>query len=135
MAKRKKSNQRIIVGRIKGGELVDLKSNARDLVIVCLGGKSGVVKLLNKVIDQALKGSFKHQELLLNYILGKPVERLKLDASLDKENHVPIIPVMQIVASAPRLNKLAQDSEVIDEAMSEERIKQMEDLLNNHSEA
>ena len=128
--RKSKPKKKIIIGKVRNGELVDIKENGRNFVLLSIGGRNGVVMILEKVLSQALRGSFKHQELLLNYILGKPVERLKLDALVDRENQPVSNTVFQIIADNVRLDKLAKDVEAA-EGVDEERIKAMENLLNN----
>lgn len=76
---------------------------------------------------QALKGSYKHQELLLNYILGKPVEKVKLEQY--GQVSAPSPTVVKVIADHLRLERLNADAATAP-VISDDRIKDMEDELN-----
>lgn len=46
--------------------------------------------VLAKVYEGAKKGSFKHQELLLAYRLGKPTDKIDLSGSIDGEWNITL---------------------------------------------
>lgn len=102
-------------------------TNARAFVLQVIGGEDGIDRIVHKVFTQALKGSFKHQELLLNYILGKPVEKLKLEQY--GQGNLPSRSVVKVIADHLRLERLNADAAAAPE-ISEDRIKEMEDVLN-----
>ena len=104
-------------------------TNARAFVMQVIGGEDGIDRIVHKVFLQALKGSYKHQELLLNYILGKPLETVKL-----QQYGTPVTPspaVVKIIADHLRLERLNKDAEAAP-VITEDRIKEMEDTLNKH---
>lgn len=101
-------------------------TNARAFVLATIGGEDGLDRIIHKVFLQALKGSFKHQELLLNYILGKPVEKVKLEQHGAPASSPAVV---KIIADHLRLDRLQAD---VDAApiVSADRIKEMENILN-----
>jgi len=110
----------------KGRPPLAIELKARDFILQCIGGEEGVKTLVDKIFTQATKGSFKHQELLLNYILGKPTERIKLENA----NGGPLptySPVVKIIADHLRLEKLNKDAE---EVVDKDRIEEAERILN-----
>jgi len=118
---------RFKVGNKGGGRKpLAVELNAREFILSVINGTDGVQDLINKIYSQALKGSFKHQELLLNYILGKPTERIKLENA----NGGPLptySPVVKIIADHLRLEKLNKDAE---EVVDKDRIEEAERILN-----
>jgi hypothetical protein len=114
-------------GRPKGRKPLVLELNAREFILGCINGGVGVDVIVRKVYYQAAKGSFKHQELLLNYILGKPTERIKLE-NADGKPLPTYSPVVKIIADHLRLEKLTKDAE---EVVDKDRIEEAEAILNN----
>lgn len=108
------------------GKTFDLKLGARDFILKCIGGDEGVKKIIEAAYSRAIKGSVKHQEILLNYILGRPTEKIKIDATNVSQSSPAVV---KIIADTIRLNKLAADVEA-SPVISEDRIKEMEDILN-----
>lgn len=106
-----------------------VKLMGRELILEAIGGMDVFVLIVSKVAAQAKRGSFKHQELLMNYILGRPTEKIKLDASGTLGGaHSPT--VVKIIADHLRLERLNNDANAAP-VISEDRIKDMEDTLNN----
>lgn len=64
------------------------KSKADELGLPALVeevlGDDGKKELLQKIADQAKAGSFAHQQLLMNYIFGKPKEKLDVTSGGEK---------------------------------------------------
>lgn len=112
---------------IEGKRPEIIRFGSREYIMGIIG-LDGLEKVVMKVYNQAIKGSFKHQELLMNYLMGKPVEKLKLDAYVDKGMTRPVSTVYQIIAEPTRLGKLHADAEIV---VDHGQIKEMEDLLNN----
>lgn len=104
------------------------KLKARDFILDSIGGPDALFVLVTKIYNQAKRGSFKHQELLMNYLLGKPVDRIKLENA--PSGSVVSRPVLQILADNIRLDRLDKDVKAAS-VMSDDRIKEMEDILNN----
>lgn len=56
------------------------KSKAEELGLPMLVeqviGDAGKIELIEKIFEKAKTGSFLHQQLLMNYIFGKPKEKL-----------------------------------------------------------
>lgn len=102
---------------------VELK--AREFILKVMNGEPGLETLVKKIFTQALKGSFKHQELLLNYILGRPVEKIKIDNAYGS---TPVVsaPVVKIIADTLRLQRLEKDAE---EVVEPDRIEEAEAIL------
>jgi hypothetical protein len=48
------------------------------LIEDCIGEK-GKRAMIEKIHSQAKKGSFAHQQLLMHYMFGKPVDHVKVD--------------------------------------------------------
>jgi hypothetical protein len=103
------------------------KLKAREFILESIGGPDALFVLVTKIYQQAKKGSYKHQELLMNYLLGKPVDRIQLE-NAQGGAILPSAPVVKIIADTIRLNKL--DTDVKAAAFDGERIKEMEDILN-----
>lgn len=113
----------------KGGgrKPLAIELNAREFILGCISGAEGMKAIVEKVYAQALKGSFKHQELLLNYVVGKPTERIKLENA----NGGPLpnySPVVKIIADHLRLEKLNKDAE---EVVDKDRVEEAERILND----
>ena len=106
-----------------------IQVNAREFIIKCCNGEAGVKKLIEKIYAQALKGQFRAQELLLNYILGRPTERIKIE-NADKEG-ISYSPVVRIIADHLRLEKLERDAAAAPSVVEEQRVEEMEKVLNN----
>lgn len=114
--------------------VIELK--AREFILSVINGEQGVEKLVKKIYDQAVKGSYKQQELLLNYILGKPVEKLKIERAYGSQ---PVVsePVIKIIADTLRLQRLERDSEapleegVVEESRIAEAERVLEDAVSN----
>jgi hypothetical protein len=120
----------------RGRKPLAIELKAREFILACINGQKGVDALVMKIYSQALKGSFKQQELLLNYILGKPVERLKIDGAYGA---APVMsaPVVKIIADTLRLARLEKDAEEpvpVDENRIAEAEKVLEEAikLNGH---
>lgn len=113
----------------KGAPPVAIKLKAREFILECIGGEKGVQLIIAKVFQKAKAGSIKHQELLLNYILGRPVENIKIDAAYG-QSMLSSPSVVKIIADNIRLDKLATDADAARSNMTPERIKEMEDILN-----
>lgn len=47
-------------------------------------GEDGKKTLLEKIFSKAKEGSFLHQQLLMNYIFGKPTDKLDVTSKGDK---------------------------------------------------
>jgi len=110
-----------------GNKPIAITMKAREFILACINGEDGVNRIVHKIYMQALKGSYKHQELLLNYILGRPVESVKLDVS--GSGVAPSHTVVKIIADHMRLERLRSDAEAAP-VISQDRIKDMEDILN-----
>lgn len=106
--------------------VIELK--AREFILKIIDGDRGLERLVKKIFDQALKGAYKQQELLLNYILGRPVEKIKIDAAYGA-NTVVAAPVLQIIADTLRLKRLEADAAEVPEAVEENRIEEVERVL------
>ena len=105
-----------------------LKMGAREFVLRCIGGDEGVKAIVAKAFQKAKAGSYRHQELLLNYILGKPVDKVKLDVN----GNLPVTsaPVVKIIADHLRLEKLEKDLVAAPPIVSASAIEEMENILN-----
>lgn len=116
-------------GNVGGRRPKAIELKARDFILKVIGGDDGVKKLIAKIFQQATRGSFKHQELLLNYILGKPVDRVKIESNYGAE--AVQAPIIKIIADNLRLQKLEKDLKgAPPEPITQERIDEMERLLN-----
>lgn len=84
-----------------------IEMKAKEFILSCINGEEGVRKLILKIYKQAAAGSSRHQEMLLNYILGKPVDRLILEANSD----IPVSnqTIIKVVAENVRLDRLEKD--------------------------
>lgn len=103
---------------------------AREFVLACINGEEGMKLILAKIFAQAKRGSYKHQELIMNYVLGRPVENIKIDAAYG-QSMLTSPAVVKIIADNIRLDRLAKDVDAVRaEGITEDRIKEMEDVLN-----
>lgn len=127
MAKKKTST---IIRKLQPTNYARMKS--REFIMQVIGGEDGLDRVVYKVFTQALKGSYKHQELLMNYLLGKPVERLQLEQYIDRAGPTYSPPVIKIVADHMRLEKLYKDVGAAEGVIDESRIQEMESVLNKH---
>jgi hypothetical protein len=109
-----------------------LQIKAREFIIKCCNGEAGVKKLIKKIYANALKGNFRAQELLLNYILGRPTEKIKIESA--DTNGIAYTPVVRIIADNLRLEKLNKDVDSAPVVVDPDRIKEMEDVLNRAAE-
>lgn len=117
----------LVPGRGRKPRAIELK--AREFILKIINGEEGMERLVKKIFAQALKGSYKQQELMLNYILGKPVERIKIDQAYGSQ---PVIsqPVLNIIADTLRLQRLERDAEApLEVAVEESRIVEAERVL------
>lgn len=105
---------------------VELK--AREFILECIKGDEGIKKIIDKVYRQAIKGSHKHQELLLHYILGKPTDKIKIEATGNIPASNPT--VVKIIADNLRLDQLNKDVQAAP-VISQDRINEMEKILND----
>ena len=105
-----------------------LQIKAREFIIKCCNGESGVQLLVKKLYAQALRGNFRAQELLLNYILGKPTEKVKIESA--NENGIAYTPIVRIIADHLRLEKLNKDIDGAPTVVEQERVEEMERVLN-----
>ena len=103
------------------------KLKAKEFILESIGGQDSLFLLVTKIYQQAMKGSYKHQELLMNYLLGKPMDRVQIESANGKDI-LPSHSVVKIIADNIRLDKLSKDIEMV--GMDENRIKEMEDMLN-----
>jgi len=110
-----------------GSEPVVKTLKAREFILACIGGDVGVKAIIMAAFKKAKQGSPKHQEILLNYLLGRPVESVKLDVS--GSGVAPSPTVVKIIADHMRLERLRSDAEAAP-VISADRIKDMEDILN-----
>lgn len=120
-----KEGNKEAVGIGRPPKVIELK--ARELVLSCINGEEGVRAIIIAAFKKAKAGSIRHQELLLNYILGKPVERLKLE-----QHGQAILPspgVVKVIADHLRLEKLNADVKAAP-IISQDRIDEMERILN-----
>lgn len=109
-----------------------LKIKAHLFVLKCCNGEAGVKKLIEKIYAQAMKGNFRAQELLLNYILGRPTERVKIENA--QENGIAYNPTVRIIADHLRLEKLQRDADNAPTVVEENRVQEMESILNKEIE-
>jgi hypothetical protein len=116
-------------GKIKGQgrKPAAIEMKAKEFMLACVNGAAGMEALIKKIYRQALKGNFAQQQLLLNYILGKPVDRLILEANDNALKNLSMSPVINIVASQVRLDRLEQDAK--ERVHDLERIKEAEVIL------
>lgn len=114
-------------GRKRGRKPVAIELKAREFILGCINGEEGVRRLIGKVYAQAMKGSYKQQELLFNYILGRPVERIKIDSAYGP-SAVTSAPVINIIADTLRLARLERDSKE-EVPVDEDRIAEAEQVL------
>lgn len=125
----RKQKKKSIEPKKRGGRVPEVvKLQAQQFIMQVIGGEDGIDRIVHKVYMQALKGSYKHQELLLNYLLGKPVERLKLEAH--GSAILPSRTVVKVIADTVRLNKLHDDAKAAPAVVDQDRIDEMERLLN-----
>ena len=106
-----------------------LELRAREFILKCIEGEKGVRMLVNKIFSQALKGQYRQQELLLNYILGRPTERVQIESANSHDVSFP--PVVKIIADHLRLEKLERDAASAPTVVETERVEEMERILNN----
>jgi len=66
-----KGGKREGAGRKTKAEEMGLPKLIEDVI-----GDTGKKDLIQKIFDKAKTGSFLHQQLLMNYIYGKPTEKL-----------------------------------------------------------
>lgn len=112
-----------------GRKPIAVELKAREFILKCIGGEEGVKKIIMSAFGKAVKGSIKHQEFLMNYILGRPVDRIKIESNYGVE--ATSAPVVKIIADTLRLAKLEKDLEASPEpAIDQSRIEEMEKLLN-----
>jgi hypothetical protein len=105
---------------------VELGAKARLMAII---KEPGFVQIIERIFAQAKKGSFRHQELLLHYILGKPTDRIRVEGG----DGMPLMqynPVVKVIADTLRLEKLERDAKT-PEVIKEEQIKEMEQVLTD----
>jgi len=121
-----------IGNKLGGRKPAALELRAREFILKCINGEAGVKKLIAKIFALALKGQFRQQELLLNYILGKPTERVKIENA--SSDGVVFNPVVKIIADHLRLEKLERDSAAAPTVVEEDRVKEMEAILNKEIE-
>lgn len=110
-----------------------LKMKGREFILQCIKGDAGLRAIIESAYKRAVRGSVRHQELLLNYILGKPVEKIKLESFIEKGESASTQPVIQIVADHLRLDKLEKEHKAA-QVISAERIEEMENVLNSAME-
>lgn len=122
-----------IVTRFKKGKVpkggrkpVAIELKAREFILKCINGEKGAEELVAKIYSQAMKGAYKQQELLMNYILGRPVEKLKIDSAYGPST-VMSAPVIKIIADTLRLQRLEKDA--AEPVMDEDRIVEAERVL------
>jgi hypothetical protein len=115
--------------RLGGNKPQLLKTKGREFILQCINGDEGLRKIIQSAFAKAVKGSVRHQELLLNYILGKPVEKIKLEGWLEQSGTAQAQPLIQIVADHLRLQQLEKDYKAVKE-VPQERIEEMEKVLN-----
>lgn len=113
-------------GRVKGRKPLAIELKAREFILGCIGGMKGFEEVVKKVFKQAKAGNFKQQELLMNYILGRPVEKLKIDSAYGPST-VMSAPVIKIIADTLRLQRLEKDA--AEPVMDEDRIVEAERVL------
>jgi hypothetical protein len=87
----------------------------------------GFIQIIQRMFAQARKGSFKHQELLLYYILGKPTDHLHLEG--DKLPLMQYNPVVKIIADTLRLERLEKDKQTAGD-VPQSAIDEAEGILN-----
>jgi len=130
IVKKGKGRHRFPKGNKFGGNEPVVKTlKAREFILACIGGDEGVKAIIMSAFKKAKQGSYKHQEILLNYLLGRPVESVKLDVS--GSGALPSPTVVKIIADHLRLERLNKDAEAAP-VITEDRIKEMEDTLNKH---
>lgn len=115
----------------KGGgrKPLAIELKAREAILHCIGGSKGFEELVAKIFQKAKAGSFRHQELLLNYILGKPTDKLKIENASGADLNAGA-PIVKIIADTIRLDRLNKDIAERDKTTPEERIKEAEEILN-----
>lgn len=106
-----------------------MQMHAREFILQCVNGEDGIRKIIMAAYARAIKGSIKHQELILNYVLGRPVENIKIDQFYGAGASRVGAPIIKIIADNIRLNKLAADVDA-SPVITEERIMEMEKILN-----
>jgi len=104
---------------------VELGSRQKILDII---GPNGFTQIVQRMFAQARKGSFRHQELLCHYILGKPTDRIKIEG--DGSPMMQYNPVVKIIADTLRLEKLEKDTRT-DGVIKEDTIKEVEQVLTD----
>lgn len=116
--------------KLGGRKPLGIELKAREFILQCIGGEEGVKKIIKSAFGKAIRGSIKHQEFLMNYILGKPVDRIKIENAYG--SNAPITsPIVKIIADNLRLEKLSKDIEAAPpKPVDQTRIDEMESILN-----
>ena len=105
-----------------------LQQRAREFVLMCVKGEGGVKKLVEKIYAQAMKGNFRAQEMLMNYIFGRPTESVKIEST--NVHEISSAPVVKIIADHLRLEKLNTDAANAPTVVELSRVEEMESILN-----
>jgi hypothetical protein len=117
----------------KGNKLQPLhksvRLHAREFILQCIKHEGGVKNLVVKIYAQAMKGNFRAQEMLMNYIFGRPTESVKIESVNTHE--ISTAPVVKIIADHLRLEKLERDAANVPTVVEEQRVEEMERILNN----
>lgn len=108
-----------------------LRLHAREFILNCIQGEGGVKKVIAKIYAQATRGNFRAQELLLNYIFGRPTERVQIESN--SNHNVVIVPTVKIIADNLRLGKLQKDSDNAPPIVEAFKVEDMEAVLNRGS--
>jgi hypothetical protein len=66
-------------GRKSKAEELQLSKLIEDVI-----GEDGKKELISKIYEQSKGGSFPHQQLLMNYMFGKPKEKVDADVLLEQ---------------------------------------------------
>lgn len=109
-----------------------LKQKAREFVLMCVKGEGGVKKLVEKIYNQAIRGNFRAQEMLMNYIFGRPTESVKIEST--NMHEISSAPVVKIIADHLRLEKLERDAASAPTVIELDRVQEMESILNKEVE-
>jgi hypothetical protein len=97
-------------------------------MLQCIKGEGGVKKLVEKIYAQAIRGNFRAQEMLMNYIFGRPTESVKIEST--NVHEISSAPVVKIIADHLRLEKLERDAASAPTVIELDRVEQMESILN-----
>ena len=105
-----------------------LQVRAREFILSCVKGEGGVKKLVEKIYAQAMRGNFRAQEMLMNYIFGRPTESVKIEST--NVHEISSAPVVKIIADHLRLEKLNTDAANAPTVVELSRVEEMESILN-----